>query len=74
MDVHPDQKKTCNELLIDCLEHFGACEPHSALVVWVDEDGIINWRFNMPGYQVMGLMQIAMNIISIQCLGKMGAK
>ena len=71
-DLINENALTCSELLMKCMEKFGEVEPTGMIVIWVDEKGITNWEYNRPPYQILGLLQVAANIIALQCSGFRG--
>ncbi len=53
------KETTPSELLMECLERFGACEPLQALVIYTDEAGNICWNSTTTSRsQQIGMLEL----------------
>lgn len=59
----PDEKPS--ELLIRCLDDFGESEATTAIVLYRDESGNLNWRASDGGSksEIVGMLELAKQAI-----------
>lgn len=51
--------KTPSELLIECLEQFGTCEPKKILVIYLDDEDMLRWSSNgLLDHEKIGLIRV----------------
>lgn len=47
------------EVLIDCMEKFGVCEPKKVLVLTLDENNLLRWESNgLLDHEKIGMMEM----------------
>lgn len=67
-----DQDKkniTPSQVLMNCLEEFGACEPTNLMVIWVNEAGDLCWQSTaMPLSQGVGMLEVTKKCILAKLL------